>query len=82
MRGVAVGILTLIALQVFGSSGGPEAGGKLAGWIATGLKKAISADVAAIPTSKAAKPAAATPPGGTPAGQITLPRNPPLGVQV
>jgi hypothetical protein len=80
VRGFAVGVLSLIALQVFSSSGGPEAGGKLVGWINTGLKKALSGEVALIPTAKTAPAAAPAP--STPAGGISLPRNPPLSVQV
>lgn len=78
MRGIAAGVLTLIVLQVFSSSGGPEAGGKLLGWVNTGLQKALSPNVAAIPTAKKAPPAKAAPSTGS-TGGIDLPRNPSVG---
>lgn len=82
MRGFAVGVLSLIVLQVFSSSGGPEAGGKLVGWLNTGLKKALSGEVALIPTVKTAAPAKPAPATPDLSGGISLPRNPPLSVQV
>lgn len=81
MRGVIGGVLTLIALQVFSSGSGPAAGGKLVGWVNTGLKKALSPEVALIPTRKTAPPSSSKKPA--PAGGISLPRNPSVGsVQV
>lgn len=82
MRGFVVGVLSLIALQVFSADGGPEAGGRLLGWVNTGLQKALSGNVALIPTAQTAPAATPAPTGPTPAGGISLPRNPPLSVQV
>lgn len=79
MRGVLAGVLTLIALQVLGSGRGPEQGGKLALWLASGLDKALSPDIAAVPTRKTAPPAKN---GKAPVGGISLPRNPSLGSTV
>lgn len=61
-RGVAAGVLTLIALQALGSGSGPEKGGQLLVWLSKGLSRALSPDVAAIPTAKGAakKPAASS----------------------
>jgi hypothetical protein len=71
-RGVFGGVLTLIVMQAFSSGKGPEQAGKLGGWIATGLQKALSPDIAAIPRRKTATPASTS---GT---ATTLPRNPVL----
>lgn len=81
-RSLAVGILSLIALQVFVSGQGPDKGGQLLGWVATGLDKAISPKVAAIPTVKGAKPAAAAAaPAPTVKGGVgNLPANPTVTV--
>lgn len=76
MRGLVGGVLTLIALQVFSSGKGPDAGGKLVTWINVGLQKAISPEVALIPNRK--PPAKTSPTAPTPGG-ISLPRNPSLG---
>lgn len=77
VRGVIGGVLTLIVLQAIGSSRGPEQTGKLLLWLNSGLTRALSPKVAAIPTRK---PPAATKPGGAASkpGQIGLPNNPPL----
>lgn len=81
MRGIIAGALTLIVMQAFGSGKGPDQAGKLVQWINVGLKKAISPDVAAIPTAKTAPPAKTSTAPST--GGIDLPRNPPVGtVQV
>lgn len=84
-RSIATGSLSLVALQVFTTSTGPERGGALLTYASTLLEKAISPKVAAIPTSgkaKAAAPAPAAPKsstGTTPAaGPIGLPTNPVL----
>lgn len=80
MRGILAGALTLIALQVFSTGKGPDAAGKLIGWVNTGITKALSPDVAAIPTARKAPPAK-TP--AAPSTGINLPRNPSVGtVQV
>lgn len=79
-RPVASGVLTLVVLQVFLSGRGPEAGGQLLGWVNTGLQKALSPKVAAIPYVK--PPASAKP--STPKkdewkeGPIGLGTNPPV----
>jgi hypothetical protein len=77
VRGILGGALTLIVLQVFTSSNGPEAGGKLIGWLNTGIKKALSPDVALIPTARKAPPAKTNTAPST--GGVSLPRNPSLG---
>lgn len=84
MKGIVAGVLTLIALQVFSSGKGPDAGGQLLQWINKGLKAAISPDVAAIPNTKKAPPAKSSGSSSAPStGGISLPRNPPVGtVQV
>ena len=79
MRGILAGALTLIVLQVFSSGSGPASAGKLIGWVNTGLQKAISPEVAAIPTAKSAKkPAASSSTKAPSTGGVvaTLPRNP------
>lgn len=75
MRGVLAGVLTLIALQVLGSGNGPAAGGAFAVWLSKGLEKALSPEVAAIPTAKKAPPAKSSSSSGS-TGGIALPRNP------
>ena len=81
-RSIAVGGLSLIALQVFLSGTGPEAGSKLLLWLNTGLEKLLSPKVAAIPyVAKAAAAPAAKPtaPGiSYQPGPIGLPTNPPV----
>lgn len=88
-RSIAVGSLTLVALQVFTSSQGPERGGALLVWVSTLLEKAISPKVAAIPTAGKAKASTSTTPKtttpktttGTPAsGPNGLPTNPSVTV--
>lgn len=77
--------MTLIVLEVFVTGKGPEQAGSLFGWINTGLKKAISPDVALIPTRASAKakaPAKASPAPKSGSsddwknGPIGLPTNP------
>lgn len=82
MRGFLAGALTLIALQVFSSSKGPEAGGKLVLWVNSGIRKAFAPDLAAIPNRRTSPPASRPSGGGTPGGGISLPRNPSVTVQV
>jgi hypothetical protein len=84
-RSIATGSLSLVALQVFTTSSGPERGGALLTYASTLLDKAISPKVAAIPTSGKGKAAAPAPApksttGTTPAatGPIGLPTNPVL----
>lgn len=78
-RGVAAGVLTLIALQALGSGSGPEKGGQLLVWLSKGLSRALSPDVAAIPTAKgAAKKPAASPSKSTNPNAIVGQRNPPI----
>lgn len=80
-RPIAVGALSLIALQVFVSGKGPDAAGGLLDWLTRALGRAMSPDVAALPyRGKAAAPAAtapapAAPGGGIPASSL-LPSNP------
>lgn len=74
---MVAGALTLIALQVLGSGKGPEQGGQLLVWLSKGLQAALSPSVAAIPTTKTGKPGKPAPPAK--AGEINLPRNPPVG---
>lgn len=82
--GVLAGAMTLIALQVFGSSHGAARGGALMEWVSKGVQQLISADRAAIPnlagggqqTQPAPKPA---PSSGSSSGTTetsTMPRNP------
>lgn len=83
MKGLLAGALTLIALQVFSSSRGPEAGGRLVLWINSGIRAAFAPDLAAIPNRRSSPPASRAPAGGRgPAGGISLPRNPSVSVQV
>lgn len=78
-RGVAAGVLTLIALQALGSGTGPERGGQLLVWLSKGLSRALSPDVAAIPTAKgAAKKPAASSSKSTNPDTIVGQRNPPI----
>ena len=78
-RGVAAGVLTLIALQALGSGSGPDKGGQLLVWLSQGLSRALSPDVAAIPTAKgAAKKPAASPSKSTNPNAIVGQRNPPI----
>jgi hypothetical protein len=84
MRGfgpVVGGVLTLIALQVFLSSKGPDAAGSMLGWARTGMDKLISPKVAAVPrtgkTKKAAAPQPAPAPGNPAQG---IPELGPLGL--
>jgi hypothetical protein len=81
MRGIIGGALTLIILQAFSTGKGPDQAGKLIQWVNLGLTKAMSPDVAAIPTRKTAPPSKA--PAAPSTGGIDLPRNPSVGtVQV
>ena len=78
-RGVAAGVLTLIALQALGSGSAPEKGGQLLVWLSKGLSRALSPDVAAIPTAKgAAKKPAASSSKSTNPNAIVGQRNPPI----
>jgi hypothetical protein len=77
LRGLAAGALTLIAMQALGSGKGPEQGGKLLGWVAGGLRKALSPEVAAIPTA-AKSPPAQQAGGKAEPSSATMPRNPSL----
>lgn len=74
LRGVAAGALTLIVIQAFGSGQGPVQGGKLLVWVAGGIRKALSPEVAAIPYAGKAAPISSAPKTSGTAG--TLPKNP------
>lgn len=81
-RGVAAGALTLIVIETLGAGKGPEQGGKLLGWAVSGLRRALSPDVPAIPTvgkktEQGGKPAA---PGNPNEIRGALPRNPTIAV--
>lgn len=79
-RPLAYGALSLIALQVFLTGKGPTAGGALLGWVSTGLTKAMSPTVAAVPYVATAPPAKTPPAKPAPGnGPIGLPKNPPVG---
>lgn len=79
-RGFAAGALMLIALEVLGSGKGPEQGGKLLGWVNSGLRRVMAADVPAIPTVGGAKQSKSKPDDKPDTGGIAgeLPRNPPV----
>lgn len=84
-RPIAAGALTLIALQVLLSGAGPEAGGNLLGWISTGLRSAMAADVAGLPyTARAAggtsKGSGSTGSGSTGSGTSGTPASGPNGL--
>lgn len=81
-QGILAGGLALIALQVLGTSQGTVQGGKLLEWAATGVRKLLSPEVAAIPYVRppATSPAPATPQapdtGSSGPASANLPRNP------
>jgi hypothetical protein len=78
-RGVAAGVLTLIALQALSSGGAPEKAGGLLLWASKALSRALSPDVAAIPTAKkAAKAPAPSSSKSTNPNSIVGQRNPPI----
>jgi hypothetical protein len=81
-RPLATGALSLIALQVFLSSKGPDAGGRLLTWSTSALDKMLSPKVAAVPYVARRKPPAAPakPPSADDwrTGPIGLPTNPPV----
>lgn len=78
MRGIVAGVITLIVMQVFSSGSGPDSAGKLVGWLNVGLQKALSPEVALIPTAKKAPPAKSTAPSKPSTGGVNLPKNPPI----
>lgn len=76
-RGVIGGVLTLIVLQALGSGSAPEKGGQLLVWLSKGLSRALSPEVAAIPTAKsAAKQPSASSSKSTNPNSIVGQRNP------
>lgn len=80
MKGLLAGMLTLIALQALTANDNATAqSGKLLLWLSSGLTHALSPKVAAIPTRKVQKKAAAAAPAPTSGGGIVLPRNPSVG---
>lgn len=48
-RGLALGVLALLALQVLTDSRGPEAGAAGLGWLVSGFRRLIDPAVAGIP---------------------------------
>jgi hypothetical protein len=82
VKSIFAGVLTLIALQAFGSGNGPAQGGKLLVWIQKGVTRALSPDVAAIPTAKSGHTSTASDAAASKAGGIVGQRNPTIGTPV
>ncbi|RGC65008.1 hypothetical protein C5N14_30930 [Micromonospora sp. MW-13] len=83
IQGFAAGALTLVAMQVLGTARGAQQGGKLLVWLTGGIRRALAADVPAIPrvgkatagsSGKSKSKSNDTEIGGV------LPRNPPVQV--